>query len=423
MNGNTPHDIENALDDQAKDEQAQGAEGTEAAESAGSVLTQAGGAIASGAAGASGALTRGFSNVREVHRASREHGRARGELERMQATLDEDKATLERRRYVEEHYDEIIAEQTLAAKAAHEESVEASKALDESTSERTYLAASLDAMKKQHEEELVPYRNLLETAQGRADDTARILAESKRAVKTAEAQVANATTQRDMQVSAATRAQDNASDRLAKLQNELDRMKGDSDMKARAELQSAIAAELAHVDTARADMGATSKQTQRAVKNAQTHLWTQKQSLEVAQRDHDAAKDAVAERRDEYDSMAKRFRAEEDELKDKIEVLDRRIEARTAAHEASLEREREAYGLVAEAREVRATPTETQRLAAQIQRDEAKIAEKREVVEDLAATADDLKRQTRTSRMTFIGVCVAVALIVILIIVLVAMPH
>ena len=394
-------------------------------EGAGSRLGAAGGAIASGAAGASGALSRGLSDVREVHRAARQHDRAREELDRMQAALDEDRATLEHRRYVEANYDQIIEQKQMEARAAHEENVQTSSALDEATSERDYLAANLEAMKKKHEAELVPYRELLESAQGRADDTARVMAETKRAVKTAEQQVANATNQRDMQVSAASRAQDNASGRLAKLQDELDRVKGDSgsSLKARSELQSAIAAELAHLDSARDEVGATTTQTQRAVENAQTHLWTQKKSFDVAQRANEEAKAQVSERREELDRLTKRCRAQEDELKEKIEVLDRTIEARTADHEAALDREREAYAIIADAREIRATPTETERLAADIKRQEGQVQAKRESVESLAAAADDLKRTTRTSRMAFIGVCVAVALIVILIIVMVAMPH
>ena len=62
--------------------------------------------------------------------------------------------------------------------------------------EQTALEDRLSKMRAAHEQELRPYRRVMETSRGRASDASQTVAEVKRAVKGAEAQVKDATNAR-----------------------------------------------------------------------------------------------------------------------------------------------------------------------------------------------------------------------------------
>ena len=176
-------------------------------------------------------------------------------------------------------------------------------------------------MRSDDEQALRPYKQLAESSKGRADDATRTVAEAKRAVRTAEGQVKDATDRREQAISSANRALDNSKARQRKVQGELDKLLADPSAKrdAIAQVRQELAAETAHVSAAETAVTRATADAQSSVDNAQTHLWTQKQSLETAQRESDAMQAEAKERRGEYDRLRSEAEARQKKLSDKID--------------------------------------------------------------------------------------------------------
>lgn len=322
-------------------------------------------------------LKGGLAAMRDVREASRQHAGAQKRVRSLTEALDEDRRTLAHRQEVEGRYEEIVSQQTDASRQASQDMADAQATVERLDGEQTALEDRLSKMRAAHEQELRPYRRVMETSRGRASDASQTVAEAKRAVKGAEAQVKDATNARSQGIAQANRALDNSQERLRRVQDDLRRAQADPGAKADAvaQLQRENVAELAHVEAARAEVANATRQTQEAVEKAQMHLWTQRQSLETAQADAKAAHDEAA---DAYD---------------------------------------EAQGLLSEAEAIHATPEETRRLAASIAEQQAALASAQSELDSLADSERTLRQHTRTQRY----ILTAVAILLVALIVLIAM--
>ena len=88
------------------------------------------------------------------------------------------------------------------------------------------------------------------------------------------------------------------------------------------------------------------------------------------------------------------------------------------AHDPGAERHDEAQALIDEAREVRATPDQTERLRASVAEQRAALEGQRGVVDELAEDERSLRTRTRGSRLALaaaaLAVVAAIALVVFL---------
>ena len=365
------------------------------------------------ASGAAETFMSGLTAVRSVHEAARRHAGARGTLRAMLDALEEEERVLARREEVEGSYDEIVREQSQVAREAGEK-VEAMRSrVDELEGEAASASKELELMRESHEREQRPYRRLAEGARGRLDDATRVVAEARRAVKTAEGQVRSATDRREQSIAAANRAVDSSQARLRRAQDELSRTR-EGGGSAFAQLQNEVAAELAHVESARAEVGVATREAQAAVDAAQTHLWTQKKSLESAQREAEEARREYEAHRQEYEAMVERDRAEERSLEERIAELRTRADEAKADHDEAAERHDQAQALLDEAEDVHATPEETERLRGSVEGKRLEVSRQEGVVEGLAQAERDLRARTRRERVVFGAVIVlALALLVL----------
>lgn len=362
-------------------------------------------------------LKGGLAAMRDVREASRQHAGAQKRVRSLTEALDEDRRTLAHRREVEGRYEEIVSQQTDASRQASQDMADAQATVERLDGEQTALEDRLSKMRAAHEQELRPYRRIMETSRGRASDASQTVAEAKRAVKGAEAQVKDATDARSQGIAQANRALDNSQERLRRVQDDLRRAQADPGAKADAvaQLQRENVAELAHVEAARAEVANATRQTQEAVEKAQMHLWTQRQSLETAQADAEAAKRDYEGHKAEYDRRAAEAASQEKELADAIAERKAGIESAKAAHDEAADAYDEAQGLLSEAEAIHATPEETRRLAASIADQQAALAFAQSELDSLADSERALRQHTRTQRYILTAVAILLAALIVLI--------
>lgn len=370
------------------------------------------------AKGAASTLKAGAFAVRDVHNASRQSAGARAQARTIQEALEADQLTLDHRREIEASFEQIVAEQSRVVGIKKETIASDQQKIDGLSEEHSALVADLDELKAANASAIRPYKRLVETSKDELDDCQRMLAEAKRAVKIAESQLADAKERRDSSYASASRSFDNSQARQRKVQDELKKLQSSGGAPAAiSQMQSDNVAALASVDSARAEVARATKDGQNAVDNAQTHLWTQNQSLASAQSKYDAALAKHKAHKAEHDKMSDDASAQEHELQERIDGKKRQLDALRDEVETAQKELDEAQGLIDEAQLIHSTPEETRRLAESIAAQQADLEEANSEAEHLAETEKQLRRSTRSSRIALIAAAVAVLLVVVFLVV------
>ena len=357
----------------------------------------------------------GIQAFKNVYEASQRHQSARNLLNDMRVQLEADTAELQHRIDIEQSYPQIVSEQTAAINEASqlsEQALQRAAALD---TERNQLESQLATTKKRNEEKLRPYRNVAESTKGRADDTASTLADVKRAIKSAETSLADATKRRDQRLASANRAVDNAEERLRRVQADLDDARAEEpvDEEVIARLEGELASEQAHLNAAKADIPGVTEELRQAVEGAQQSLFRQKKVLEQAERDAEVAKKEAAQRRAEYDEMLKRAQDAEQALNDQIkQCVSGAEDARSQAKDAQARMEA-AQEILDEAEKIHATPQQTIALRDQIAHEQAEFDRQQDAVDELAAAERALRKGTFKQRLILILGGVGIVLLAI----------
>lgn len=376
-------------------------------------------AAAAMAARGAGAVAAGFSAMRDVRRAAKQSASARARLQAIRKQIDADQKVLDRRVDVESRYDQIVAEQTAELARANRESDQADAEATRLGREHDELKARLEALKKDNAQRLAPYKDLADAARGRTDDAAKALSEARRAVKTAEGQVADATSKRDERTASAEQALANARDRLSKLKTQLAAIETDPDQaRVAAELRESIATETARVAAAESDVTTVAAQAQQTLENAQTHLYTQRKSLEDAEQQHEAAKADSAKRKEEFEGLSKQARAAEKELDDQVVDLSNDERAASKRRDAAQRDAQKAQELLNEANDVHATPEKTVELRDSISDQQAAFVVQQRQVEALEGAEKSLRERTKRSRALFVAVAVLAVVLLVLVVLL-----
>ena len=359
-----------------------------------------------GAAG-SRTLGEGISAMRELARARRALAKARARLAELERTAKDQDDELSHRRKVEGSYDEIVRELVGLHASAGER-------LKNLADQRDAKKGELKRLKADNERRIAPYRELRDSAKDTLEDAERARAEAARALKTAQGQADDATNARDTRLSSANRAADNAANRLARLQDQLTKLKHDpsSGAKEVSEMSSGVAAALAQLQNAREDVARVTQETTKAVEIAQTHLYTQKKSLEEAEADLEAARDDEREKREEHARLRQEADDAERELADKLAELERGVKDERAAKERAQGCIDAAQALIDEAEDIHAHPETTREL-------EQTLAETRTAAEDARQQADvladeerEVRERTMRARRTFYSIVAAVVVVV-----------
>ena len=385
----------------------------DASERAQEIAAKAAGAALGAAKGAASTLRAGAFALRDVRNASRQSADARAQAKKIDEALESDQEVLDHRKEIESSYASIVERQSRIVADAKARAASARQRFEGLGEEHTALLADLDELKAANASELRPYKRIAETAKGALDDANRSLSEAKRAVRTAEGQVRDASDRREQTVSSANRALDNAQARQLRVQDDLKRLQAQpGSPSAIAKMQSENVAALARVEAARAEVDRATREGQASVENAQTHLWTQNQSLEAAQREASAAKSKYDEQKADLDRRMKDAEGKEAELQRRIDQKKKAIEELEDDIKEADEAQAEAQGLIDEAELIHSTPEETARLEHAIAARRIELQQASAEVELYETTEKALRKQTRLQRFTLIGVAALIVAII-----------
>lgn len=376
------------------------------------------GARGSGRGESANPLAGGFGAIREVRAASKRHASAREKVKSLKSELEKSQKTLDHRNKVEANYQKIVSEQSRQLDVQGQAAARAESVMDEQGAQRSELEKSLAQMKAEHEDQLRPYRELMESTKGRADDAAKALADARRQAKAADQQLSDATKRREQSVASANRSVDNSQERLRKAEAELDALRSDDGASTAVvqKKQSDIVAEKAHLDAARAELTRATSEGKSLVDSAQSNLFAQRHALETAETAADVAKREADERREEYERLYNKAMAEEKGVSDEIAKRDRAISAADKERADAQSKVAEAQRLLDEANDIHATPEVTADLAASIQQGRQELQDRMKNAQRLARDEKHLRESTRKQRFLFIGAIVLAVLIVALVV-------
>ena len=362
-------------------------------------------------------VTDGISAMREVSRAKRAHAKARETLANLEQKAQEEADELAHRRDVEHNYDEIIRVQRAEISDATADGEKARQLQASLEAQRDETKARLKRLKGDNDRRISPYKELAESAKGTLDDAERAWSEARRGLRAAQAQADDATNSRDSRLAAANRAVDNAAERLARLQDQLAQIRRDpsTGSKEISEMSGDVAAALAQLENAREDVARVTAETNRAVEIAQTHLYTQKKSLEEAEEDLETARTDEQEKRETHRKLRDEADEAERELVKASDDLDRKIADAKRAQTEAQGRVEAAGATIEEADDIHAHPEATLALEKQAQESREAAEAQHQQVEALADEERNVRERTRTARRVFLAIVAAVVVALLLV--------
>lgn len=360
-----------------------------------------------------------FSALKEVRRASKMRADAEADVRSIESGLEQDRDELAHREDVEANYEQIVADQTAEIEEASAAIARAESGLSHQRSEVSKLKRELEHMRQRHEQELRPYRNLMDSSRGRSDDSAKSLANIRRAVRNAERTLNEATRNRDTRISAAHRAVDNAQERVGALDAELNslRMADDVDgtsAAAIAKTENELASNQRALEFARSEVIQVTQESQDAVDQAQRKLLSLQRELAQAEKVTEANKSDAAAHKDEYDTLYRNAQAEEKTQEDAIKACEARIRELTERRDTARGHLQDAQDVLDEANEIHTHPETTEGLRERIAYEEADLEDALAELDELVQTERELRQSTRSSRLTVIGIVVVSLAIVLL---------
>ena len=250
--------------------------------------------------------------------------------------------------------------------------------------------------------------------------TQQMLNEAAAQLADAQAQADEATASRDSKLQAAKRAADTASAKLARQQDQLTEMRRDPSTGAKglSQASSSVAAALAQLENARENIARVNQETGQAVQIAQTHLYTQRKSLEEAETDLAQARAREEELRGAYDARRSEADEQESAVSSKTSELKESLEQARDDEAGARGRGQAAQAALEEARDIHAHPELTDELSERCQESRARTEEQRRLVERLAAEERTVRERTQRTRKVFYALVAAAVVIVLLAILL-----
>ena len=356
----------------------------------------------------------GYSAILDVHRASKKHMTAKDNLAKLRNHIKEQQDELARREEVERTYNDLVPSLETDIRATTDKLTEIAAHISTLQEEHEDLSSRLEEMRKKHEHELRPYHDLMESAQSRAHDTQKLLSEAKRAVKNAENQLNSLTERRDARITTLNRSTQRAKVRLEELRKSLTTTQADQSAKPGAtdELEAAIATEHEHLRETQGKIDAVTQEMKRSIESAQTHLWTQRQSAEEAERANEAARSEAQIRCEDYEKMYQDAEAEENVLSSAISERESEINTANKKYDQYQRQLDETQAQLDDAHNIHATPEITEKLRVSIADAQGTLTEKQSEVDALAHAEQSLRERTRPQRRLFISIVIAVLILI-----------
>lgn len=385
-------------------------------------VAKAGAAIADAAASVGTMLSQGMGAVREVSAARRAHSEARDHLDELSQVIEENEDELTHRRDVEANYAQIVAEQT-ARQASCLESVRAAVAAQQAIAKTIDdLKQSLSAMKdadKATEKRLKSALDAAESQEASAREGANRLV---RRVTDAQRGLESAKADRETNLAAARKAVESAQARLSALREEFAEIQRNPSANSAAysvrgtELENDISDAAEQLRTAQEQLPRLTAELDQSIADAEAVVAEANKPIEEARSSFRDVSNATAEARDALDAARKDAETRQKELRSQINEQEKALKNQQKAQQEAQDDADNAAEILADANDIHAHPEITQQLAARIDSDKQYQAQQMQQVESLAATEKNIREQTRTSRLKFVGIVAAIVVAVALVI-------
>lgn len=385
-------------------------------------VAKAGAAIADAAASVGSMLSQGMGAVREVSAARRAHSEARDHLDELSQVIEENEDELTHRRDVEANYAQIVAEQT-ARQASCLESVRAAVAAQQAIAKTIDdLEQSLSAMKdadKATEKRLKSALDAAESQEASAREGANRLV---RRVTDAQRGLESAKADRETNLAAARKAVESAQARLNALREEFAEIQRNPSANSAAysvrgtELENDISDAAEQLRTAQEQLPRLTAELDQSIADAEAVVAEANKPIEEARSSFRDVSNATAEARDALDAARKDAETRQKELRSQINEQEKALKNQQKAQQEAQDDADNAAEILADANDIHAHPEITQQLAARIDSDKQYQAQQMQQVESLAATEKNVREQTRTSRLKFVGIVAAIVVAVALVI-------
>lgn len=385
-------------------------------------VAKAGAAIADAAASVGSMLSQGMGAVREVSAARRAHSEARDHLDELSQVIEENEDELTHRRDVEANYAQIVAEQT-ARQASCLESVRAAVAAQQAIAKTIDdLKQSLSAMKdadKATEKRLKSALDAAESQEASAREGANRLV---RRVTDAQRGLESAKADRETNLAAARKAVESAQARLNALREEFAEIQRNPSANSAAysvrgtELENDISDAAEQLRTAQEQLPRLTAELDQSIADAEAVVAEANKPIEEARSSFRDVSNATAEARDALDAARKDAETRQKELRSQINEQEKALKNQQKAQQEAQDDADNAAEILADANDIHAHPEITQQLAARIDSDKQYQTQQMQQVESLAATEKNVREQTRTSRLKFVGIVAAIVVAVALVI-------
>lgn len=385
-------------------------------------VAKAGAAIADAAASVGSMLSQGMGAVREVSAARRAHSEARDHLDELSQVIEENEDELTHRRDVEANYAQIVAEQS-ARQASCLESVRAAVAAQQAIAKTIDdLKQSLSAMKdadKATEKRLKSALDAAESQEASAREGANRLV---RRVTDAQRGLESAKADRETNLAAARKAVESAQARLNALREEFAEIQRNPSANSAAysvrgtELENDISDAAEQLRTAQEQLPRLTAELDQSIADAEAVVAEANKPIEEARSSFRDVSNATAEARDALDAARKDAETRQKELRSQINEQEKALKNQQKAQQEAQDDADNAAEILVDANDIHAHPEITQQLAARIDSDKQYQAQQMQQVESLAATEKNVREQTRTSRLKFVGIVAAIVVAVALVI-------
>ncbi len=385
-------------------------------------VAKAGAAIADAAASVGSMLSQGMGAVREVSAARRAHSEARDHLDELSQVIEENEDELAHRREVEANYAQIVAEQTArqnnsleTARAAVSAQQAIAKVIEE-------LKQNLSAMKDADKATEKRLKSALEAAESKEASAREGANRLVRRVTDAQRGLESAKADRETNLAAAKKAVESAQARLDALREEFAEIQRNPSANSAAysvrgiELENDISDAAEQLRQAKDQLPRLTVELDQAIADAEAVVTEANKPIDEARSSFRDVSNATAEARDALDAARKDAESRQKELRAQINEQEKALKNQQKAQQDAQDDADDAAEILADANDIHAHPEITEQLAARIDSDKQYEAQQLQQVESLAATEKNVREQTRTSRLKFVGIVAAIVMVVALVI-------
>ena len=385
-------------------------------------VAKAGAAIADAAASVGSMLSQGMGAVREVSAARRAHSEARDHLDELSQVIEENEDELAHRREVEANYAQIVAEQTArqnnsleTARAAVSAQQAIAKVIEE-------LKQNLSAMKDADKATEKRLKSALEAAESKEASAREGANRLVRRVTDAQRGLESAKADRETNLAAAKKAVESAQARLDALREEFAEIQRNPSANSAAysvrgiELENDISDAAEQLRQAKDQLPRLTVELDQAIADAEAVVTEANKPIDEARSSFRDVSNATAEARDALDAARKDAESRQKELRAQINEQEKALKNQQKAQQDAQDDADDAAEILADANDIHAHPEITEQLAARIDSDKQYEAQQLQQVESLAATEKNVREQTRTSRLKFVGIVAAIVVVVALVI-------